>query len=81
VIRSEEEFQSLIDEATDLRSRGAKARSNGQKSRLERLIEAEATMTHNKGLLGNAFARLAKMAQAAKEAIGAEALTALRDSA
>lgn len=81
VARSEEEFQSLIDEATDLRSRGAKARSNGQKSRLERLIEAEATMTHNKGLLGNAFARLAKMAQAAKEAIGAEALTALRDSA
>lgn len=81
VTRSEEEFQSLIDEAADLRRRGAKARSNGQKSRLERLIEAEATLTHNKALLGSTFARLAKMAQAAKEAIGAEALTAMRDSA
>jgi hypothetical protein len=69
-------FNGQIEEAEDMRQRGAKPRSNGQQSRLEQWIAAEETMQHNKTLLGKAFARVAKAAQVAREKIGAEALKA-----
>ena len=69
-------FNGQIEEAEDMRQRGAKARSNGTQTRLEQWIAAEETMQHNKGLLGKAFTRIAKAAQVAREKIGAEALRA-----
>lgn len=69
-------FNGQIEEAEQMRQRGAKARSNGTQTRLEQWIAAEETMQHNKSLLGKAFARVAKAAQAAREKIGAEALKA-----
>lgn len=69
-------FNGQIEEAEDMRQRGAKPRSNGQQTRLEQWIAAEETMQHNKSLLGKAFARVAKAAQVAREKIGAEALRA-----
>ena len=77
--RSMAVFHGLIDEATDMRQRGAKPRSNGQQSRLEEWIEAEAAIQHNKSLLGKAFVKLCKAAQAAKEAIGIEAINAFKN--
>lgn len=72
-------FQGLIDEAMDMKSRDVKPRSNGQQTRLEQWIEAEALIQHNKELLGDAFVDLCKAAQAAKEAIGAEAIRAFSE--
>jgi MFS superfamily sulfate permease-like transporter len=69
-------FNGQIEEADDMHQRGAKPRKNGQQTRLEQWIAAEETMQHNKSLLGKAFARVAKAAQAAREKIGAEALKA-----
>lgn len=74
--RSMAVFNGQIEQAEDMRQRGAKPRSNGQQTRLEQWIAAEETMQHNKSLLGKAFARVAKAAQVAREKIGAEALKA-----
>jgi hypothetical protein len=71
-------FQGMIDEAMEMHARGAKPRSNGQQTRLELWIETEATIQHNKHLLGKAFVKLSKAARAAKEAIGAEAVKAFQ---
>lgn len=71
-------FMGQIEEATDMRVRGAKPRSNGQRTRLEEWIDAEATIQHNKTLLGKAFVKLCKAAKAAKEAIGLEAIKAFQ---
>lgn len=76
--RSMAVFQGMIDEAQDMANRNAKPRANGQKTRLDELIETEATIQHNKSLLGKAFVKLCKAAQAAKEAIGAEAIRAFQ---
>lgn len=76
--RSMAVFQGLIDEALEMQARGAKPRANGQQSRLDLWIETEATIQHNKHLLGKAFVTLSKAAQAAKEAIGAEAVKAFQ---
>lgn len=76
--RSMAVFQGLIDEALEMQARGAKPRANGQQSRLDLWIETEATIQHNKHLLGKAFVKLSKAAQAAKEAIGAEAVKAFQ---
>lgn len=74
--RSMAVFAGQIEEAENMRQRGAKPRSNGQQTRLEQWIAAEETMQHNKTLLGKAFTRVAKAAQVAREKIGAEALKA-----
>jgi len=74
--RSMAVFNGMIEDAEDMRQRGAKPRSNGQQTRLEQWIAAEETMQTNKSLLGKAFARVAKAAQVAREKIGAEALKA-----
>jgi hypothetical protein len=74
--RSMAVFNGQIEQAEDMRQRGAKPRSNGQQTRLEQWIAAEETMQHNKALLGKAFTRIAKAAQVAREKIGAEALRA-----
>jgi hypothetical protein len=74
--RSMAVFSGQIEQAEDMRQRGAKPRSNGQQTRLEQWIAAEETMQHNKSLLGKAFARVAKAAQVAREKIGAEAIKA-----
>ena len=74
--RSMAVFNGQIEQAEDMRQRGAKPRSNGQQTRLEQWIATEETMQHNKSLLGKAFARVAKAAQVAREKIGAEALRA-----
>lgn len=71
-------FQGMIDDAMEMQARGAKPRANGQQTRLELWIETEATIQHNKHLLGKAFVKLSKAAQAAKEAIGAEAVKAFQ---
>ncbi len=76
--RSMSVFQGLIDEAADMQQRGTKPRANGQRSRLEELIDAESLIQHNKELLGKSFVKLCKAAQAAKEAIGAEAIRAFQ---
>jgi hypothetical protein len=76
--RSMAVFQGLIDEAADMQQRGTKPRANGQRSRLEELIDAESLIQHNKELLGKSFVKLCKAAQAAKEAIGAEAIRAFQ---
>lgn len=76
--RSMAVFQGLIDEAMEMQARGAKPRANGQQSRLDLWIETEAMVQHNKHLLGKAFIKLSKAAQAAKEAIGAEAVKAFQ---
>jgi hypothetical protein len=74
--RSMAVFNGMIEDAEDMRQRGAKPRSNGQQTRLEQWIAAEETMQANKSLLGKAFTRVAKAAQVAREKIGAEALKA-----
>lgn len=76
--RSMAVFMGQIGEAADMRQRGAKPRSNGQQTRLEQWIETEAMIQHNKSLLGKAFVKLCKAAQAAKEAIGSEAIKAFQ---
>lgn len=76
--RSMAVFQGLIDQAADMQQRGARPRANGQRSRLEELIDAESLIQHNKELLGKSFVKLCKAAQAAKEAIGAEAIRAFQ---
>lgn len=76
--RSMAVFAGLVDEAMDMKQRGARPRSNGQQTRLEQWIETEAMIQHNKSLLGKAFVKLCKAAQAAKEAIGTEAIKAFQ---
>lgn len=74
--RSMAVFQGQIAEADDMQHRGAKARSNGQQTRLEQWIAAHETLEHNKALLGKGFAQIAKAAAYAKEKIGSVALSA-----
>ena len=74
--RSMAVFSGMIEQADDMKQRGAKPRSNGQQTRLEQWIATEETMQKNKSLLGKAFARVAKAAMVAREKIGAEALKA-----
>lgn len=76
VRRSMQVFEGQIEESIDMQQRGAKARSNGQQTRLEQWIAAKETLEHNRSLLGKAFAAVSKAAQAAREAIGEEALKA-----
>ena len=76
--RSMAVFQGQVEQAMDMRQRGAKPRSNGQQTRLEQWIEAEAMIQHNKSLLGRVFVKVCKAAQAAKEAIGLEAVEIFR---
>lgn len=71
----------LIAEAADLKSRQAKPRSNGQRTRLQRLIEAEQLAEHMKKSFGVAFTSSCKALQQAREAIGAEGIRMMRDSA
>lgn len=71
----------LIAEAADLRDRKAKPRSNGQRTRLQRLIEAEQLAEHMKKSFGVAFTSSCKALQQAREAIGAEGIRMMRDSA
>jgi hypothetical protein len=70
-------FNGQINDMDDLHQRGAKPRSNGQQTRLEEWIAAEETLQRNKGLLGKAFAHVAKAARLAREKIGEAALQAL----
>jgi hypothetical protein len=74
--RSMAVFQGQIEQADDMAHRGAKARSNGQQTRLEQWIAAHETLEHNKALLGKGFAQIAKAAAYAKEKIGSVALSA-----
>lgn len=72
---------ALIAEAADLRLRQAKPRSNGQRTRLQRLIEAEQLADHMKKSFGVAFTSSCKMLQQAREAIGAEGIRMMQQSA
>ena len=76
VKRSLAVFNGQIAEIDDLQQRGAKPRSNGQQTRLEEWVAAEETLQANKGLLGKAFAHVAKAARLAREKIGEAALEA-----
>lgn len=73
--------EELIAEAADLSNRNAKPRSNGQRTRLQRLIEAEQLAEHMKKSFGVAFTTSCKALQQAREAIGAEGIRMMRDSA
>lgn len=74
--RSMAVFNGQIEEADDMQHRGAKARSNGQQTRLEQWVSAYETLEHNKALLGKGFSHIAKAAAYAKEKIGSVALSA-----
>jgi hypothetical protein len=74
--RSMAVFNGQIEEADDMSHRGAKARSNGQQTRLEQWVSTYETLEHNKALLGKGFAHIAKAAAYAKEKIGSVALSA-----
>ena len=76
VKRSLAVFDGQIDEITDLQQRGSKPRKNGQQTRLEEWIAAKETLDANRELLGKAFVAVTKAANAAREAIGEEALKA-----
>lgn len=76
VKRSLAVFNGQIAEIDDLQQRGGKPRSNGQQTRLEEWVAAEETLQANKGLLGKAFAHVAKAARVAREKIGEAALEA-----
>lgn len=71
-------FGEMINEANDLRTRGGKPRQNGQQTRLDTLIEADSHLQAHKGLIGKLFVKLSKLGQAAKQAIGAEAINVFR---
>ena len=71
----------LISEAADLKNRNAKPRQNGQRTRLQRLIEAEQLAEHMKKSFGVAFTSSCKALQQAREAIGAEGIRMMRTSA
>ena len=74
--RSMAVFSGQIDEADGMAHRGAKARSNGQQTRLEQWVSTFETLEHNKALLGKGFSQIAKAAAYAKEKIGSVALSA-----
>jgi hypothetical protein len=71
----------LIAEVADLQGRGAKSRSNGQRTRMQRLIEAEQMAEHLKKSFGAAFTQSCKALQQAREAIGAEGVRMMRQTA
>lgn len=70
----DETADALIAEAHDLSSRQAKPRKNGQRTRLQRLIEAEQLAEHMKNAFGVTFTTSCKTLQRAREAIGAEGI-------
>jgi hypothetical protein len=77
----DETATELLAEMADLKGRGAKARSNGQRTRLQRLIEAEQLAEHLKKSFGVAFTSSCKALQQAREAIGDEGINMMRQSA
>lgn len=72
--------EELISGATLLQTKGAKPRSNGQRTRLQKLIDAESLAAHMKQALGVAFTKSCKMLQQAREAIGAEGIRMMKDA-
>jgi hypothetical protein len=77
----DETASDLLQEVTDLHSRGAKPRSNGQQTRLARLIEAEQLAEHLKKSFGVAFTSSCKALQTARQAIGEAGIAMMRQSA
>lgn len=74
-------FKRMVEEAEDMRLRGARPRPKGQQSRLEEWIETHNTIEHMKKVFGRTFVGLTKAAQAARRAIGSEGIRMMRESA
>lgn len=70
----------IIQETADLTARSAKPRSNGQRTRLQKLVELEAMADHMKQSLGEPFVNACKLLQQAREAIGAEGINMMRNA-
>jgi hypothetical protein len=79
--RCTEVFERIVSQKQELQQRGAKARKNGEQSRLEEWIETESTLQHMRSALGRPFANVCKAADAARRAIGAEGVRMMKTSA